>query len=83
MMSTEWTAQACDAWNKDATLTNGLGRQSGSRMTRAAATRSFTCIARDCGEGGPRPRMKIVPKDGKAMCVYGGARAECQDELRL
>ncbi|HEY0663509.1 MAG TPA: sterol-binding protein, partial [Thiobacillaceae bacterium] len=24
MMSTEWTAQACDAWNKDAALTNGL-----------------------------------------------------------
>src|SRR5574340_1000679 len=41
LMSAEWTAQACDAWNKDALLAGGLAD-------------------------------KWI-KDGKAMCVYGGA----------
>jgi putative sterol carrier protein len=71
MMSTEWTAQACDAWNKDATLMNGLG----DKWIKNDAERGYKIIhlyRTDCGEAS-QTEMKIVAKDGKALCVYGGA----------
>src|SRR5512139_3058621 len=71
MMSAEWTAQACDAWNKDATLTNGLAE----KWIKNDAGRGYKIIhmyRTDCGEA-TQTEMKIVSKDGKAMCVYGGA----------
>ncbi len=71
MMSAEWTAQACDAWNKDATLTNGLAE----KWIKNDAGRGYKIIhlyRTDCGEA-TQTEMKIVAKDGKAMCVYGGA----------
>lgn len=70
MMSAEWTAQACDAWNKDATLANGLGekwigndKNRGYKIIRLYRT--------ECGET-TQTEMKIQAKDGKAICTYGG-----------
>jgi putative sterol carrier protein len=71
MMSAEWTAQACDAWNKDSTLTNGLA----DKWIKNDSGRGYKIIhlyRTDCGEA-TQTEMKIVAKDGKAMCVYGGA----------
>ena len=71
LMSAEWTAQACDAWNKDATLTSGLAE----KWIKNDANRGYKIIhlyRTDCGEA-TQTEMKIVSKDGKAMCVYGGA----------
>ena len=71
MMSTEWTAQACDAWNMDATLTNGLA----DKWIKNDKGRGYKIIhmyRTDCGETS-KTEMKIVAKEGKAMCVYGGA----------
>ncbi len=71
MMSAEWTAQACDAWNKDAQLTNGLAE----KWIKNDANRGYKIIhlyRTDCGEA-TQTELKIVSKDGKAMCVYGGA----------
>lgn len=71
MMSAEWTAQACDAWNKDATLTNGLAE----KWIKNDKDRGYKIIhlyRTDCGEP-TQTEMKIQAKDGKAMCVYGGA----------
>ena len=71
MMSAEWTAQACDAWNKDATLTGGLAE----KWIKNDKDRGYKIIhlyRTDCGEA-TMTELKIVPKDGKAMCVYGGA----------
>ncbi len=71
MMSAEWTAQACDAWNKDAQLTNGLAE----KWIKNDAGRGYKIIhlyRTDCGEA-TQTELKIVSKDGKAMCVYGGA----------
>lgn len=71
MMSAEWTAQACDAWNKDPALTTGLGgdwiendKNRGYKIIQMYRT--------DCGEQ-TRTELKIMAKDGKAQCVYGGA----------
>ena len=71
MMSPEWTAQACDAWNKDAALTNGLADQ----WIKNDKARGYTIshlYRTDCGEA-TKTELKIMGKDGKAMCVYGGA----------
>lgn len=71
MMSSEWTAQACDAWNKDATLTTGLGGD----WIKNDKNRGYKIIhlyRTECGDP-TRSEMKIMAKDGKAQCVYGGA----------
>ncbi len=71
MMSAEWTAQACDAWNKDATLTDGLA----DKWIKNDKGRGYKIIhlyRTDCGDA-TKTEMKIVAKEGKAMCVYGGA----------
>jgi len=71
LMSAEWTAEACDAWNKDSTLTTGLG----DKWIKNDAGRGYKIIhmyRTDCGET-TQTEMKIVPKDGKAICEYGGA----------
>lgn len=71
LFSNEWAAQACDLWNKDATLTTGLvdkwiknDKDRGHKVIHLYRT--------DCGEG-YMSEMRIALKDGKAMCVYGGA----------
>ncbi|MBW8330258.1 MAG: SCP2 sterol-binding domain-containing protein [Thiobacillus sp.] len=71
MMSAEWTAQACDAWNKDTTLTGGLaGKWIDNNKDRGY--KIIHLYRTDCGEA-TMSEMKIMAKDGKAMCVYGGA----------
>lgn len=70
MMSADWTAQACDAWNKDNTLTDGLA----DKWIKNDKNRGYKIIQMyrtDCGDK-YITEMKIVAKDGKAMCVYGG-----------
>lgn len=70
MMSTDWTAQACEAWNKDAALTDGLA----DKWMKNDKNRGYKIIhmyRTDCGDD-YKTELKIVPKDGKAMCVYGG-----------
>src|SRR4030066_39799 len=71
MMSTEWTAQACDAWNQDAALTDGLG-ESWIKNDKGRGYKVIHLYRTDCGEA-TMTELKIVPKDGKAVCVYGGA----------
>jgi putative sterol carrier protein len=70
MMSAEWTAQACDAWNKDATLTEGLA----DKWIKNDKNRGYKIIQMyrtDCGAD-YKTELKIMAKDGKAMCVFGG-----------
>ncbi|MDO9468139.1 MAG: SCP2 sterol-binding domain-containing protein [Thiobacillus sp.] len=71
MMSAEWTAQACDAWNKDATLTNGLA-QDWIKNDKGRGHKIIHLYRTDCGET-TKTEMRISAREGKAMCVYGGA----------
>ncbi len=71
MMSAEWTAQACEAWNKDATLTGGLADQ-WIKNDKARGHKIIHLYRTDCGEAS-KTELKIIGKEGKAMCVYGGA----------
>jgi len=70
MMSAEWTAQACEAWNKDATLTDGLADK-WIKNDKGRGYKIVQMYRTDCGDK-YITEMKIVAKDGKAMCVYGG-----------
>lgn len=71
MMSTDWTAQACNAWNKDAQLTGGLV----DKWIHNDKGRGYKIVHLYRSDCGPKTmtEMKIVLKDGKATCVYGGA----------
>jgi len=71
MMSAEWTAQACDAWNKDATLTTGLA-DSWIKNDKDRGYKILHLYRTECGAE-TQTELKIMAKDGKAMCVYGGA----------
>jgi len=71
MMSAEWTAQACDAWNKDATLTNGLAGD-WIKNDKGHGHKIIHLYRTDCGEA-TKTEMRISAREGKAMCVYGGA----------
>jgi putative sterol carrier protein len=71
LMSTDWTAEACDAWNKDATLTGGKMADKWIKNDKGRGYKIIQMYRTDCGED-TKTEMKIVAKDGKAMCVYGG-----------
>jgi putative sterol carrier protein len=70
LMSAEWANQACEAWNADSTLTEGL-----EKWIENDKGRGFKVIEMyrtDCPDS-PRAELRFNKKDGKAMCVYGGA----------
>lgn len=70
LMTPDWMAQACEAWNKNPILTNELAE----KWVKNDKKRGYKIVhmyRTDCGEGAP-VEMKIASKDGKAMCTYGG-----------
>jgi putative sterol carrier protein len=71
-MSAEWAGQACDAWNADPVLTDELAESGWVENNKDRGFKVMQIYRTDC-EASPRVEMRIVPKDGKAMCVYGGA----------
>ena len=71
LFSNEWAAQACDLWNKDATLTTGLADK-WIKNDNERGHKIIHLYRTDCGES-YKSEMRIALKDGKAMCIYGGA----------
>ncbi len=70
LMSAEWAKQACEAWNADSTLTEGL-----EKWIENDKGRGFKVIEMyrtDCPDS-PRVELRFNKKDSKAMCGYGGA----------
>jgi putative sterol carrier protein len=70
LMTPDWMAQACEAWNANSVLTTELAE----KWIKNDKNRGYKIVhmyRTECGEGG-QVEMKIVRKDGKAMCVYGG-----------
>jgi putative sterol carrier protein len=79
-MDAVWAKQACDAWNKDAVLTEKLAQMpedmfgsEGYKWIKNDAGRGYKIItmSRD-GCKAPRVQLNIAEKNGKAMCIYGG-----------
>jgi putative sterol carrier protein len=70
LMTPDWMAQACEAWNKNPVLTSELAE----KWVKNDKKRGYKIVhmyRTDCGEGAP-VEMKIESKDDKAMCTYGG-----------
>ena len=70
LMSAEWAAQACESFNKNAKLTDGLG----GKWIENNKSRGYKVIhmyRSDC-DNSPQIEMRISDKDGKAQCTYGG-----------
>ena len=70
MMTPEWAAQACEAWNQNAILTTGLG----DKWIKNDNKRGYKIVQMyrtDCDEA-VKVELKIIDKDGKAICASGG-----------
>lgn len=71
MMSAEWTAQACEAWNANPALTDELAEK-WIKNDQGRGYKIIHMYRTDCGEP-TKVEMIISAKGGKALCTYGGA----------
>lgn len=74
-MDAAWAAQACQAWNSDATLTSGLFDTDGYSWVKNDAKRGYKLIQMyrtTCGESS-KVQLNIVVEGDKAICKFGGA----------
>lgn len=72
LMSAAWGEKACEAWNADAVLTEGLVSSGWIKNDLGRGFKVMQLFRADCGEE-PSVEMRVALRDGKAMCVYGGA----------
>jgi putative sterol carrier protein len=71
MMSADWGAQACEAWNNDPVLTTKLVESGWIKNDKGRGYKVMQVYRTDCGDKATA-EMRIALKDGKATCVYGG-----------
>jgi putative sterol carrier protein len=72
MMSGEWGKDACAAWNKDPVLTDKLVESGWVKNDKGRGFKVMQVYRSDCGAKATA-ELRVSLKDGKAMCVYGGA----------
>jgi putative sterol carrier protein len=70
LMSEEWTASACEQWNKTPSLVDDLA-SSWIKNDGGKGYKVIHLYRTECGEA-TRTELRIAPKDGKAACAYGG-----------
>jgi putative sterol carrier protein len=71
LMSAEWAQQACQLWNTTPSLTNDLFGKPWLANDAGRGYKIVQMYRKDCGAA-TRTELKIEPKDGKAICTYGG-----------
>ena len=72
LMSADWARAACEAWNREATLTDQLAESGWAKNDLGRGFKVMQVYRSDCGAG-PTAEMRIALKGAKAQCVYGGA----------
>jgi putative sterol carrier protein len=72
LMSADWAKDACAAWNSDPVLTDKLVESGWVKNDNGRGFKVMQLYRSDCVDK-PTAEMRISLKDGKAMCVYGGA----------
>ncbi len=70
-MDAKWAETACDAWNKNTTLTGELSGNAWIANNKGRGYKIIQMYRTECGEK-TKVQLNIADKDGKAMCVYGG-----------
>ncbi len=71
LMSQHWAVQACEAWNAEPILTDGLIDSEWIKNDAARGYKIIQLYRSDCRES-PRAQIRISIEDDKAKCVYGG-----------
>jgi len=71
MMSVEYIAQFCDAWNADELMTIGLADSEWVDNDGDKGFKIIQLYRRDCQDS-PHVEMQFERQDGKAICVYAG-----------
>ena len=72
LMSADWGAAACAAWNADVVLTRDLVESGWIKNDGGRGFKVMQVFREDCGDQ-PTAELRVALKDGKAQCVYGGA----------
>jgi putative sterol carrier protein len=72
MMSAEWAKDACAAWNRETTLTNGLKTSGWTANDENRGYKVIHVYRTDC-KGSTPVELRIATKQDKATCEYGGA----------
>lgn len=82
MMSGEWAAAACDGWNANNELTQGLAESGWVENDGGRGYKVMHVYRTDCSEA-PTAEMRISLVEGAAKCVYGGPveSAELNDDM--
>lgn len=70
LMSADWATQACESFNKNTILTDGLSGK-WVQNNKGRGYKVIQMYRSDC-EDSPRVEMHIAEKAGKAFCTYGG-----------
>ena len=72
LMTGDWGKEACTAWNKDPVLTDKLAESGWIKNDKGRGFKVMQVYRSDCGDK-PTAELRVALKDGKALCVYGGA----------
>jgi putative sterol carrier protein len=72
LMSPEWGAEACRAWNQDEVLTVGLAESGWIANDKGRGFKIMQVYRSDCSDA-PTVELRVSLREGKAECVYGGA----------
>lgn len=72
LMSAEWGAAACAAWNADPVLTRELAQSGWIENDKGRGFKVMQLFRKDCGDE-PTAELRVVSKDGTAHCIHGGA----------
>jgi len=72
MMSADWGREACEAWNRDPVLTDKLAESGWVKNDKGRGFKVMQVYRSDCGDHATA-ELRVALKDGKAMCVFGGA----------
>ena len=72
LMSGEWTKGLCTAWNSEPVLTGKLAESGWLKNDKGRGFKVIQIYRTDCGKT-PTAEIRIANRDGRALCVYGGA----------
>ena len=72
MMTAEWAKGMCEAWNGEPVLTNKLVESGWIKNDKGRGYKAMQIYRNDC-PGSARVELRVTAKNGKALCVYGGA----------
>lgn len=71
LLSPEWAAQACSAWNQDPVLTRELVKSKWVSNDGGHGYKAIQIYRNDCGQSA-WVELQIARKGDLAQCIYGG-----------